>query len=418
MALYAADGSFNVTVVDGTTITGVYAPGGSMNVYLVDGTTLTGLYHPCGAYNVYVSDGDILGVIHPCGAMVMSQSPYVPGTVYATGLGPVLTLSATTIAEDAADNTVVGALDVLNPTGTYVFTIESGDDPDNKFAISGSNLIIDELLDYETATSHSVTITANPDVGDTIERTFTITVTNAIEAPVNTVAPVVSGDLDGTLSCTTGTWASPDAAAATYTYQWKDAADDSDLTGETANTLDVTAYDGLDVYCTVTATNSADSTDQDSNTVGPLVGGGVLIGSLVLTWDEDDTDSTPEFEVDLPLGNGAPTDIAEDDVLAFEYSLDGADDWSSYVDITVTAGHISGDPLSFAGATPLANGEYDFRVRAERTGGFTSPWATDDVTVDAVAATREFAIGGLEGAYINTAGSRQWMTIGGYMVES
>jgi sugar/nucleoside kinase (ribokinase family) len=94
---------------------------------------------------------------------------------------PRIFLSATSIAEDAADNSVVGALTVSNPTGTYVFTIEPGDDPDNKFAISGDNLIIDELLDYETATSHLVTITANPDVGDTITRQFTITVTNVAE---------------------------------------------------------------------------------------------------------------------------------------------------------------------------------------------------------------------------------------------
>jgi hypothetical protein len=96
-------------------------------------------------------------------------------------VAPIIILSASTIAEDAADNSVVGALSVTNPEGTYVFSIEIGDDPDNKFAISGDNLIIDELLDYETATSHQVTITANPDIGATIERTFTITVTDVTE---------------------------------------------------------------------------------------------------------------------------------------------------------------------------------------------------------------------------------------------
>jgi hypothetical protein len=103
----------------------------------------------------------------------------------AGGLGsssnPLIQLSATSTAENVADNSVVGALSVSNPEGTYVFTIEPGDDPDNKFAISGDNLIIDELLDYETATSHLVTITANPDVGSTITRQFTIHVTDVAE---------------------------------------------------------------------------------------------------------------------------------------------------------------------------------------------------------------------------------------------
>ena len=76
MSLYAADGSFNVTVVDGTTLTGLYAADGSYNVVEQDGTTLTGLYHPCGAYNVVVTDGTHEGIYHPCGALNVQESPY------------------------------------------------------------------------------------------------------------------------------------------------------------------------------------------------------------------------------------------------------------------------------------------------------------------------------------------------------
>jgi hypothetical protein len=89
-----------------------------------------------------------------------------------------------------------------------------------------------------------------------------------VTEPVNFVAPVVSGDLDGILTCSTGSWSQ--MWSQTFTYQWKDADDDSDLTGETANTLDSQDHIGLEVYCTVTATNSADSTAANSNTVGPL----------------------------------------------------------------------------------------------------------------------------------------------------
>ena len=77
MSLYAADGSWNVTVVAGTSFTGLYAPNGSYNVVEVPGTSLTGLYAPCGAYNVILSDGTHTGFYHPCGAMNVAVSPYV-----------------------------------------------------------------------------------------------------------------------------------------------------------------------------------------------------------------------------------------------------------------------------------------------------------------------------------------------------
>lgn len=101
------------------------------------------------------------------------------------GVAHVITrilLSSDTIAEDAADNSVVGILSVGNGSGVYTFSIEAGDDPDNKFAIANDDeLQIDELLDYETATSHLVTITADNGVDDPITRQFTITVTDAAE---------------------------------------------------------------------------------------------------------------------------------------------------------------------------------------------------------------------------------------------
>lgn len=90
-------------------------------------------------------------------------------------VGPRIELSNGSISEGAADNTKVGDLSVANGSGTYAFTITS--DPDNKFAIANDDeLIIDELLNYETATSHQVTIEADNSVDDPISRTFTISV--------------------------------------------------------------------------------------------------------------------------------------------------------------------------------------------------------------------------------------------------
>lgn len=179
-----------------------------------------------------------------------------------------IALSNRSIAEDAEDPAVVGTLSVANGSGSYTFSIAA--DPDGKFAIDGDDLVTDAPLDYETATSHSVTIEADNGVDTPITRSFTINVTNVLEQPVNTTEPVVTGQLDGILTCSPGTWLSPDADGATITYQWKDADDDSDLDGETNNALDSQGYIGLSVYCLVYCTNDAGSGFVSSNTVGPL----------------------------------------------------------------------------------------------------------------------------------------------------
>lgn len=77
--LHAADGSINVTVVDGTSVTGLYAADGSWNVVLSDGSTPVGMYHPCGAFWVTVAPTSAPVPFHaPDGSLYVSESPYTP----------------------------------------------------------------------------------------------------------------------------------------------------------------------------------------------------------------------------------------------------------------------------------------------------------------------------------------------------
>ncbi len=87
---------------------------------------------------------------------------------------PQVRLSPTSIAEDAEIGSVVGSLSVLNGTGSYTYSATA--DPDSKFAISGSNLVTDAALDYGTATSHSVTISADNGDDDPVSGTFAVSV--------------------------------------------------------------------------------------------------------------------------------------------------------------------------------------------------------------------------------------------------
>jgi hypothetical protein len=82
MSLKAADGSINVTVTDGSTWTGRYAANGSMYVVQANGSAYTGVNHKSGGVNVFIST--VTGVNAPCGALAISVSPYVEGTIKVT----------------------------------------------------------------------------------------------------------------------------------------------------------------------------------------------------------------------------------------------------------------------------------------------------------------------------------------------
>lgn len=81
MALYATDGSINVTVVTGSTPVGAYAPDGSLNVILSNPSVVTGLYHASGAMYVTVayegSSRSPLPAYAPNGSRYVSIAPFV-----------------------------------------------------------------------------------------------------------------------------------------------------------------------------------------------------------------------------------------------------------------------------------------------------------------------------------------------------
>jgi hypothetical protein len=91
MALYAEDGSFNITVVDGTSITGRYAADGSWNVVQADGVAPCGVNHPCGAMWVTVQPAERTGLHAPDGSYYIKETPYTySGGYRITVVGGVL----------------------------------------------------------------------------------------------------------------------------------------------------------------------------------------------------------------------------------------------------------------------------------------------------------------------------------------
>lgn len=87
MTFYAANGSMNVTVVDGTSYTGLYAADGSINVVVSPGGTYVGKYHPCGAWYVTVATSPSVGALPvqaPDGSLFVSETPFTNGGIRVT----------------------------------------------------------------------------------------------------------------------------------------------------------------------------------------------------------------------------------------------------------------------------------------------------------------------------------------------
>ena len=82
-----ANGHTLVTLVDGTTFTGLTAADGSINVFDASAvSTPTGLHHPCGAMNVSVVDGTSFTGYHAAnGAVNVINEPAVTGKQHPCG---------------------------------------------------------------------------------------------------------------------------------------------------------------------------------------------------------------------------------------------------------------------------------------------------------------------------------------------
>ena len=98
-------------------------------------------------------------------------------------------------------------------------------------------------------------------------------------APINTIAPVISGTttLGSVLTTTNGTWTG--SPAPTFTYQWT--RNSVNIASATASTYTLVLADsGANINCVVTGTNASGSSSATSNTIVA----GVFTASFISTW--------------------------------------------------------------------------------------------------------------------------------------
>ena len=135
----------------------------------------------------------------------------------------------------------------------------------NDIVGANSNLYTIQVADSGAALTCQVT--AANIVGSSSATSNTITV-NTFVAPINTIAPAITGTAQEgqTLTTSTGFWTG--TPVITYTYQWKRNGSNIGSATNSTYTL-VTADVGQSIKCTVTATNSVGSSNADSNTITP-----------------------------------------------------------------------------------------------------------------------------------------------------
>ncbi len=128
---------------------------------------------------------------------------------------------AFSVAEDAAAGAAVGAVTATDPEGgALTYAITAGNDG-SAFAIAAASgaLTVAGVLDYETTTSYSLTVTASDAAGGTATATVAITVTDVDEAPAfGETSYAFSVAEDAAVAAAVGTVGATDPEGGTLTY--------------------------------------------------------------------------------------------------------------------------------------------------------------------------------------------------------
>lgn len=223
----------------------------------------------------------VVTAINPVG----STSANSNATATVQGVAPT-----NTVAPVVSGTTTVGqTLSTTNgswtatPTPTFTYQWQR-----NNVNISGatSSTYVLVTADYNTNIRCVVTATNPAGIGSANSNSVGPI---AGLAPVNTVAPVVSGNASSgqTLSTTNGTWTG--APTPTFAYQWQ--RNTSNISGATSATyLVVDADIGSTLRCVVTATNALGSASANSNStatvtrgIGTAYQGGFYAGQISTT---------------------------------------------------------------------------------------------------------------------------------------
>lgn len=255
-----------------------------------------------------------------------------------------IALDNSSVSEDAASGTTVGAFSTTDAdaSDTFTYTLVSGEgDTDNAaFTISGGNLVTATTFDFDTQSSYSIRVQTEDSAGATFEQILTITITETEANQTPTAVSIDNTDIEehATVGTTVGTLSTTDANASdTFTYALVSGEGDTDnaaftISGSelvTASSFDFETQSSysirvqttdsggatLEQILTLSITDSNDAPSSlaiDNATISEDVASGTVVGELSTT----DADAGDTFTYDLVSGEGDTDNAA--------FSIDGS----------------------------------------------------------------------------------------------
>jgi hypothetical protein len=216
------------------------------------------------------------------------------------------TMTGGTVTENSAGGTVVGTVAGTDPDAGATFSYALTNSAGNRFAINATTGVVTvangAVLDYETAASQTITVRITDQGGLTLDKNFTIGVTNVNEAPTNatmTGGSVAKNSLAGTA---VGTVAGVDQdSGSTLTYAF---------TNNPANRFAINATTGAITVAAGAALNYEAATSH-AITVRVTDQGG-------LTFDKN-------FTIGVTNVNEAPTNVTLSNASVMEHSASHTD---------------------------------------------------------------------------------------------
>ena len=250
-------------------------------------------------------------------------------TVTETNVAPTnISLSASSIDENSSVGTKIGTLSTTdaNTPAPFSYSIVAGDTA--CFKISGDELQLDTVPDFETKSSYSITIRTTDNGGLTCDKVFSINIANVNEAPVLTASGVATTfteaatgtstpvAVDGVITVTdvdSGTVLS--SVTATISANYNSAQDMLSFINDGINMGNITASFNAGVLtlaseggtATVTQWQNALRAVKYTNTShNPTV----LTRTVTFSVSDGEFSDTATKNVSITQTNSAPTDIA------------------------------------------------------------------------------------------------------------
>lgn len=274
------------------------------------------------------------------------------------------------LAESTAIDYVVATLSAIDPENdTITFSLVS-QTVDGTFAVSSSSLVLTGTLDYETNSSHVVTLRASDGEFD-IDQAYTIYVSDANDAPVLTVE-MVAGTVDNPLAENASSGTTIANISAT------DADGDSlEFSIVSQTVADMFAIEGG----TLVLDGALDYETNQSHTVVLRVTDGITSVDQSKTIYVSDVNESPSLTLALVTGSQSQPlleDAVIDTVLG---TLSSTDQEGDSVTFSITSQTVAGT-FALSGSSLVLTGALDYEANATHTVSLRASDGTNNTDQD------------------------------------